>query len=184
MKQVLINMCFAENRHKLSSMAQNIMLDAMISVLSDMSQDDEDSLATQEGPAPGTVEASPPTSPGRSMLRLKYISSSSAKRKMIKSTNCCFCVQNYDNPVELRAHLEASESCQWKYFRRFHHKTIDAVLNTLFTCVFCVTKDRRLFYHLENYPDCKAKYLEKFDCASIRFVLKIIYLNIVKFKTS
>ena len=90
-------------------------------------------------PDPGHAAAEPRSPVHRSPIIGKYISSSSARRKALKSTNCNFCNQDHDRG-SLSHHLEQNERCKILYFRKLHVKNIDAVLCQLFECLFCQDK--------------------------------------------
>ena len=116
-------------------------------------------------PGPATVEQRSPVQ--RSPIIGKYISSSSARRRALKATNCNFCNQEHDRG-SLSGHLEQSERCRILYFRKFHVKSVDAVMCQLYECLFCPDKAPKLFHHLESKELCRVQYLNKFDVASSR----------------
>lgn len=107
-------------------------------------------------------------SPNRVTARLRHMTSSSAKRKMIKQSNCCFCRADCNNALSLEQHLQQNEACFIKYSRRHHLKTMDGLLSLLFSCLFCDAKVQRLSYHLQQKVRCQERYFERFDCNSIK----------------
>ena len=118
-------------------------------------------------PDPGQLAADPRSPVHRSPIIGKYISSSSARRKAVKTTNCNFCNQEHDRQ-SLGDHLEQRERCRILYFRKFHLKSIDAVLCQLFECLFCQDKAPKLYLHLESKELCRLQYLTKFDVTCSR----------------
>ena len=106
-------------------------------------------------------------SPRRSPTVLRYISSSSAKRRMRKQDHCHFCNLSVEK-LELEEHLRRSESCKILYFRKLHCKDLNAVLSVLYDCLYCNMERMRLFYHLETNPDCKRQYQDRFSLNSSR----------------
>ena len=124
------------------------------------------------------------TSPvSRSPLVAKYISSSSAKRRAIKAENCCFCHQDHDRET-MEVHLEQNERCRILYSRKFHVKTVDAILSRLYECLFCSSRAPKLFVHLESNEECRNKYLEKFNVESSRQAVdKVIKLRRTGYKS-
>ena len=124
-------------------------------------------------PDPGRAAAEPRSPVQRSPIIGKYISSSSARRKALKSTNCNFCNQDHDRG-SLGHHLEQNERCKILYYRKLHVKNIDAVLCQLFECLFCPDKVPRLFHHLESKEVCRLQYLAKFDATSSREAVETV----------
>ena len=118
-------------------------------------------------PDPGQQAPDPRSPVHRSPIIGKYISSSSARRRVLKSTNCNFCNQDHDRG-SLSVHLEQSERCRILYLRKLHLKSIDAVLCQLFECLFCEDKAPKLYLHLESKEFCRLQYLTKFDVTSSR----------------
>ena len=98
----------------------------------------------------------------RSPVVAKYITSSSARRRAIKTSHCNFCNKDHDRGT-LAHHLQESERCFTLYSRKLHVKTVDAVCCILFECLFCEGRAPKLFYHLEANEQCRAQYLQKFD---------------------
>ena len=103
----------------------------------------------------------------RSPVVAKYITSSSARRRAIKTSHCNFCNKDHDRGT-LALHLQESERCFTLYSRKLHVKTVDAVCCILFECLFCEGRAPKLFYHLEANEQCRAQYLQKFDASCSR----------------
>ena len=131
-------------------------------------------------PDPGPVPGSPVQ---RSPIIAKYISSSSARRRILKPTNCKFCNQEHDRE-SLGLHLEQNERCKILYSRQLHVKSVDAILCVNFECLYCEDRAPRLFHHLEGKEECKQKYLRKFDASSSREAVdKVLKLKRTGFKS-
>lgn len=118
-----------------------------------------------------------PTSPVRSLLVLKYLSSSSAKRRQTKNAPCHFC-NNDCSRLDLSQHLLQSLNCATLYQRKLHCKSIDSIMALLFDCEFCDSKVNKLFYHLEeskeNETNCYRGYCQKFNLEAIRWFDKCL----------
>ena len=97
----------------------------------------------------------------RSPLLAKYISSSSARRRVEKMTHCNYCNSEHDR-ASLGPHLHQSNRCLTLYMRRLHVKSVDAVLCLLFECLNCSDRSPKLYYHLESKEECRDWYLNKF----------------------
>ena len=140
-------------------------------VVVDVAPPELDQHVLPPDPGPGTSQEQQqqvPTSPVHvSPIIGKYISSSSAKRRAVKSTNCCFCVQNIDRH-SMAEHLHRNERCMTLYSRKLHVKTVDSVLCLLFECLFCSERAPKLFIHLEKKEECKLRYMQKFNVLSSR----------------
>ena len=121
-------------------------------LLQELDQGQEDAHDTQEA---------------RNELAISILSSASARRKIRKADHCKFC-NSFNGPMDLRAHLEEREDCFILYCRMMHYKTPDALLSSLFTCLFCSTNDAQLASHLKSHNQCYQRYCEKFDVKSIR----------------
>lgn len=138
-------------------------------------EDDEDHPGEREAelphvvipPDPGQATAEARSPVQRSPIIGKYISSSSARRRALKSTNCNFCNQEHDRG-SLSVHLEQSERCRTLYFRKLHVKSVDGVLCQMYECLYCPDKAPKLFHHLESKELCRLQYLRKFDVTSSR----------------
>ena len=98
-----------------------------------------------------------------------YVSSSSAKRRELKQTHCYFCVRQVEGVQSLKQHLEQSPACFACYCRKYHCKSVDAVLIKMFACICCgTTENVRLYNHLNRNPQCFQMYLSKFEAKDIR----------------
>ena len=101
----------------------------------------------------------------------RHISSSSAKRRVIKDTDCLFC------PVELNrdtieGHLQASQNCLTLYLRKLHLKTLDAVILKIYPCLFCQIPFHKLSLHLQSKPECLDQFKARFGVTSLSAVIK------------
>ena len=168
-------------------------LDALIAELNTPMDDDPDGVPHVTSPVLGvdvTRAHHEPPDPGpgfsqgqqqvtaRSPVQMspiigKYISSSSAKRRAIKTNNCCFCHHDV-NRDSMAEHLHQNDRCRTLYERKLHVKTADAVLCRLYECLFCSDRAPKLFIHLEKKADCKNKYLDKFNVASSREAVDLV----------
>ena len=106
-----------------------------------------------------------PASPIRSIQVLRYLSSSSAKKRQTKPTHCHYC-QHTGTRYNLLEHLNQSERCSVLYQRRLHVKCNDAVMALLFQCSQCEERVHRLQHHLENSPDCFNRYSQHFNLST------------------
>ena len=106
-------------------------------------------------------------SPPRRRRRLHGPSSSSVRRKKIKSQPCSFC-NRYKDFSTLEDHLQDSEYCRNLYMRYLKVSTLDGVLLKTFDCLFCPTKFSRLSDHLRTHPDCKERYTRKYNIKDIK----------------
>ena len=97
---------------------------------------------------------------------LKTLTSSSAKKRMVKDGHCHFCQFDCERQT-MHQHLSESERCRVLYFRKYHVNSIDAVMVVTYKCLFCEKTDfERLFHHIETYPECQRKYFAKFGVSS------------------
>ena len=143
-------------------------------------QDDAVGEAVPSGPAPVEVVVSPVR---QSPILAKYVTSSSARRRIQKVTHCNYCNSDNDR-ASLGLHLQQSARCMTLYSRRLHVKTVDAVLSTLYECLFCEDRVPKLFIHLERSEDCRLKYLQKFNVDSSRAAVdKVIKLKRTGYKS-
>ena len=114
-------------------------------------------------PADGNVVENNNVSPvQRPALIRQYISSSSAKRRMLKSNHCFYC-QVDCTKQEMKNHLESEEMCKTLYCRKYRVKEIDSVLVTIYNCLFCDEEVRQLATHLKKAPPCLLKFLQLFQ---------------------
>ena len=142
--------------------------------------DNQPVLPPDPGRSPG------PRSPvNRLTLLAKYVSSSSAKRRALKSENCCFCNEDHDRH-SMEEHLHRSENCLILYCRKLGVKTVDAILCRLYECLFCPARASKLFAHLEaeGNEECRNKYLDKFSVESSRQAVdKVIKIRKTGYKS-
>ena len=107
------------------------------------------------------------TQEARNNLARAILSSASARKKIRKPDHCQFC-NSFLDVMTLRAHLEEKEDCFNLYRRMLHLKTIDAILSSLFTCLYCQTTDAQLASHLKSHNQCFQRYCQKLNVTSIR----------------
>ena len=81
-------------------------------------------VAAREEDQDGNGNATVPESPrNRTQSVRRYVSSSSAKRRVVKNEHCNFCDGFFDR-VTLEDHLQNNEACRVLYCRRDHLKTV------------------------------------------------------------
>lgn len=108
-------------------------------------------------------------SPGsrRPSIVRQYITSSSAKRRMVKSSNCQFCNMEI-NKFDLQNHLENNEVCKILYCRKYRVKEIKSIMVILFNCLFCDQENvRQLAAHLKSNNQCRQRFLQMFNIAPV-----------------
>ena len=103
----------------------------------------------------------------------KYLSSSSAKRRMIKQTDCHFCPADLNRDT-IEEHLKTSQDCLTLYLRKLHLKTLDAVILKIYPCLYCEVPFHKLSIHLQTQPECLRQFKEKFNVTSLSAVIKKI----------
>ena len=115
----------------------------------------------------GAVPVSP-QSPhaARAQLVRRYLSSSSAKRRLTKVEHCNFCHLDL-NRANLEDHLNSSESCRMLYLRARHLKTVPAVMVTSFGCLYCDEPFNKLQVHLRSTPICLRQYFARFGVDTV-----------------
>lgn len=167
----------------------NPFLDALIRELDDSGDDNVD---TEEGGLdpdrdPGDLDVDPdggqgdgaaheevqdgdgavPDSPrNRTRSVRRYVSSSSAKRRVVKNDHCNFCNGFFDRAT-LEDHLNNNEACRVLYCRRAHLKTVPAVMVHSFDCLFCDGPVNQLKAHLRSTPRCLHQYFARFEVDSV-----------------
>ena len=173
--------------------ADNPYLDALIRELDDSGDDavniegggiepdgdpgdldvDHDGGAAQEEDQDGdgggnlVVNVPVPESPhNRTRSVRRYVSSSSAKRRVVKNEHCNFCNGFFDRTT-LEDHLNNNEACRILYCRRDHLKTVPAVMVRSFSCLFCDGPGNQLKAHLRMTPRCLHQYFARFEVDSI-----------------
>ena len=103
----------------------------------------------------------------------RYLSSSSAKRRMIKQTNCNFCPVEVDRE-SIEEHLQTSNDCLTLYLRHLHLKSLEAVILKIYPCLFCQIPFHKLSLHLQSQPECLRQFKERFGVTSLSAVVKKI----------
>ena len=99
----------------------------------------------------------------RSIRLTKFMSSSSIKRKQVKSINCLFCVRFRYSRKQIELHLKESKLCEALYLRKFKVTHLDGILIKLFRCLQCGSKGNfQLKRHLETYSICNRFYKQRF----------------------
>ena len=86
-------------------------------------------MSSQRTLSPSTIR--------RNLRMVKFLSSSSLKKRQIKTSNCKYCVRFCHSRRQVQSHLEESEMCQALSFRLYHVTQIDAVLIKIFRCIAC-----------------------------------------------
>ena len=141
---------------------------------------DEDNQSIPGDPAPVGAVVSPVR---QSPILAKYVSSSSARRRIQKVAHCNYCNAHHDR-ASLGLHLQQSERCLTLYSRRLHVKSHEAVLCLLFECLFCTDRVPKLFIHLEHSEDCRLQYMGKFNVDNSRAAVdKVIKLKRTGYKS-
>ena len=125
---------------------------------------DDQSAHRAEVAVPGAPQS--PHSHARPLLVRRYMSSSSAKRRVTKNDHCNFCHLHFDK-TNLEEHLLSSDSCKMLYLRRAHLKTVPAVMVTSFGCLYCDGPFNKLQVHLRKTPDCRQQYFARFGVDSV-----------------
>ena len=145
---------------------ENENLNALIELLSQSESDnDEENFVHVAGVADGSQINSPARAPNTQIHR--YLSSSSAKRKRVKGNICHFCHGEY-NCLTLEAHLLSSVDCQTLYMRSMHLRSVDAVLVSLFSCLYCQTPVTQLSHHLKRNAVCRGQFQQRFEVGSLK----------------
>lgn len=144
---------------------ENLNLNALIELLSQSESDNEENVEHIDQEADGSQSHSPARATNSQIHR--YLSSSSAKRRRIKETICYFCRGEYDC-FTFEAHLLSSIDCQTLYMRSMHLRSVDAVLVSLFSCLFCQTTVKQLSHHLKRNADCREQFQQRFKVGSLK----------------
>ena len=138
---------------------ENPLLDELVRVL----EEDGDDHEAHDGPAAAGVPGSPHA--GAQLVR-RYLSSSSAKRRVRKDEHCNFCHLHL-NKATLEDHLNTTESCKLLYLRRAHLKTVPAVMVHSFGCLYCDNPFNKLQVHLRSSPDCLRQFCARFSVDTV-----------------
>ena len=93
----------------------------------------------------------------------RYITSSSAKKKKIKETDCKFCHLNFAGEGEqLFKHLKSENYCRTLYMKWAKAKSFESLIVKIFSCEMCHELKRiDLKKHLRNNLNCFKKYQRK-----------------------
>ena len=126
---------------------------------------DRRSPVTENSP-PAQATRTPPIRQQRNRNLEAYISSSSARRRIVKGEHCNYC-HRFVQKADLENHLIQSEPCGNLYFRKFKVRTMDGLMLKLYQCLFCPTKSKKLLTHLGSSPNCLDKYSRRFNVDSV-----------------
>ena len=144
----------------------NPCLDALIHELEEGQDDDDESTSQLRAE---DIVRSPRNRLNNTVS--KYISSSSARRRIIKQNHCKFCQEDL-NRETFEAHLRARQNCLTLYLRKLHLTTLEAVILKIFPCFFCDMKFQQLRHHLQTQPECLQQFQERFNVTSLSAVMK------------
>ena len=111
-----------------------------------------------------------------------YISSSSARQKQIKKTDCKFCDVNIP-PSCLIDHLkkETSKKCKFLYLKTYRVSSLQSLVSKLFSCEMCFEQKRLNFKrHLEKNPQCLKKFQMKFGLKDVKKIDEKVKADIRK----
>ena len=101
-----------------------------------------------------------PTRESNSQLT-RYITSSSAKKKKVKETDCKFCHSNFSGE-QLFKHMKSEKNCQTLYMKWFKVKSFESLVVKLFHCEMCYeSKKIDMRKHLRTNWSCFKKYQRK-----------------------
>lgn len=159
-------------------MADNQMLDLLIEVLEEGISDEDQPDDVRQQQQLHQIQPVPQQpqhlvqipSPVRSNSPLhRHLSSSSARRRIIKNGNCLFCRRDLEK-LELEAHLRSNDVCFTLYKRKLHCNSIDGVLTRLYEkgCLFCNRPVNSFAFHLETNELCKQSYLHRYNVDQIK----------------
>ena len=98
----------------------------------------------------------------------RYISSSSAKKRQVKDSNCKFCRSDVSRD-SMANHLDNSEVCSTLYQRLHHVKSNIAALVCMYRCLYCDKNFQQFSNHLQTEPDCLRQYLTNFEVETLRY---------------
>ena len=145
---------------------ENPLLDALIDAL-DEDQPGEVELGVV---GDGAIEERLPQN-HRADTVSRHLSSSSAKRRILKQSHCNFCREDC-NKQTLENHLRTNENCLTLYLRKLHLKTLDAVLLKIYPCLYCDQPFRQLSHHLQTQPECFQQFKARFNVSTLGAVVK------------
>lgn len=83
------------------------------------------------------TQSTSPRSIRRMIRYTRILSSSSLKKKQIKSVACRYCNRFKFGRKQIEDHLNQFEVCLALYEREFKVKSLDAVLSKMFRCISC-----------------------------------------------
>ena len=173
-----------------NSDTENPFLDALLDLLDEDSQnnDEDESIPHQSSQGFETQENARiiddienlehQTAPNLVPVSiLRHLSSASAQRKAIKQDNCKFC-NFFGNRWNMEEHLTNSEQCQVLYSRLMHLKTIDAILVSIFACLYCEQNFAQFSQHMKTSANCLQQYKLRFNVSNMSEVIdKILSLK-------
>ena len=123
-------------------------------------------------PAPASpYTAMSPINLRRSRVISKYLRSPLLKKK-IKSAHCHYCNFIAFSAENLEEHLQSSSGCSRDYFKLYKTTSLDIILISIASCLFCSIKDKfSLKPHLKTQKRCLAKYMKKFNVSTLPEVM-------------
>ena len=118
----------------------------------------------------GPPDATVLPSIGESPIR-RYMSSSTAKRKQIRNSECRFCVQTI-TPSQIISHLKRHRNCQSMYLKLFKVTDLELLTMKMFSCEVCFLSKRiDLAKHLKRDRNCLAGYQMKYELEDIESIV-------------
>ena len=106
----------------------------------------------------------------------KFISSPSAKRRIVKGKHCLYCNNVCVTGNDLEVHLTDEQDCAIEYFSALKLKlnsSVALVSARFFNCVYCNTT-QQMKRHLLNERECFEKYKLKYDVSSVEEIIRKI----------
>ena len=123
----------------------------------------------------------PPTNRNLTNLHLRiqspfkrYMTSSTAKRKQTKQSDCKFCDRNIPAP-SLIDHLKSARNkkCLFLYSKMYGVTNFKGLVSKLFSCEMCYKQERiDVVKHLKKNRQCLAKFRQKFQVEDIEEIHK------------
>ena len=155
-------------------MAQRLPIDDLLDCLSQES--DVRSTTVTTGAIEETSTSTPPNSQNHRTLPnsptldpkyVKFLSSSSLKKKRKKTAHCKYCHKFTFNREQIENHFKDSELCYNLYLRELRVSCLNGTLVKIFRCVSCSTTGKfQVKRHLECNPICFEFYKRRFNVDS------------------
>ena len=102
----------------------------------------------------------------------RYVTTSSAKKKKVKETDCKFCHSNLTGK-EFFTHLESRKYCRILYMKLSKVKSFEKLVVKIFSCEMChELKKMDLKKHLRKNISCFKKYQRKFGVTDLEIIHK------------